>query len=148
MRLPKLVVDTREQRALDFGALPTTRRKLDFGDYSLRGMETRVCVERKSVADLWGSLSQPGNWGRFNAELARAQAKGCRLHVVVEGAAAHVLRPSRYAAMSPLRVLDRLWEACHRYGAAATFAGGRQDAAAVTVAILRGAWRAETGEAE
>lgn len=146
MSLPRIVVDTREQRPLRFGPLPVVRATLKFGDYALRGMETRVCVERKSVADLWGSLTQPGNWGRLNAEFARAQAAGCRLHVVVEGTPSQVLRPSRYAAMQPARVLDRLWESCHRFGASATFADNKGTAAAVVLAILRGAFRAEHGE--
>ena len=145
MNLPRIIVDTREQKPLTFGRLPIAIKKLDFGDYSLRGFETRVCVERKSVMDLWGTLTQPGNWGRFNAELARAQAAGCRLHVVVDGSPSAVLRPSRYAAMAPERVLDRLFEVCHRYGAAATFTDGRSTSSAVVLAILRGAWRAEFG---
>lgn len=141
--LPRIVVDTREQRPLRFGGLPVTSRKLDFGDYSLRGLECRVAVERKSMQDLWGTVSQSANLDRFEREMDRAQLAGCRLHVLVECTPAAILRPSRFCAMDPRRVLDRLWEACHRHGAAATFACGRADAAAVALAILRGAWRAE-----
>lgn len=143
--LPKIVIDTREQRPIRFGQLRTTMKKLDFGDYALQGMEKRVAVERKSLQDLWGTLSQPENWARFQRELARAQEAGCRLHVVVEGNAYQALRPSSRVALAPARLLDRLWETCHRYGAAATFGGHRIDGSlpAVVVAVLRGAWRAE-----
>lgn len=144
--LPSIIVDTREQKPLQFGHLRTTRKKLDYGDYSLRGFERRVAVERKSLLDLWGTLSQEWNWDRFNKELARAQAAGCRLHVVVESGPAQVLRESRWCAMKPERILDRLWESCHLYGASATFACGRDMAGSTALAILRGAWRAETGE--
>lgn len=62
--------------------LPTVRAKLDVGDYSLPGLEARVAIERKSGADLLGTLFGGGedscgeraaNLDRFRAELERAQ---------------------------------------------------------------------------
>lgn len=141
--LPKLVIDTREQKPLSFGQLRTIRKKLEFGDYSLQGFENRVAIERKSLQDLWGTVSQQGNWARFDAELSRAQSAGCRLHIVVEASPAQVLKPSKWCVLPPARVLDRLWESCHRFGMAATFACGRATTAPTVLAILRGAFRAE-----
>lgn len=142
--LPRIVVDTREQRPLNFGRLPLVRKKLDFGDYSLRGFESRVAVERKSIQDLWGTLSQPVAWARFEREMQRAQLAGCRVHVVVEGHVGSVLVGNGRVALQPLRLMDRLWETCHMYGMGATFACGRVEAGHVVTAILRGAWRAES----
>lgn len=53
-----IVCDTREQKPLDFS--PWHRKveviKLAYGDYSIKGMEGEVSVERKSVHDLVNTL--------------------------------------------------------------------------------------------
>lgn len=83
-----VIIDTREQAPFSFAGLlaasrahrhvplivPTVRQGLPTGDYSLVGHESApggIVVERKSAADLFGSLS----WGRerFERELARLQ---------------------------------------------------------------------------
>lgn len=77
-----VVVDTREQLGYRFQGLrcdqadggglltvPTARGTLASGDYSLRGYEDRVAVERKSLADLYGTIGQGRD--RFERELAR-----------------------------------------------------------------------------
>lgn len=68
---PPLVVDTREQRPLAFAHLATVQAGLKTGDYSLKGFEYRFTVERKSVPDLIGSLTQGRE--RFEYELTRAR---------------------------------------------------------------------------
>jgi len=51
-RMPRIVVDTREQLPLVFTRLESETGSLSTGDYSFAGGETFMCVERKSVADL------------------------------------------------------------------------------------------------
>lgn len=112
-----IVVDTREQRPLSpwrapkkgdaadcvvVGAdqrprfvIPVVREKLDVGDYSIKGLETAVFVERKSIADLYGSLfgsgqlvsgERRGNAARLEEEFERASAPTYKRRVVlVEG---------------------------------------------------------------
>lgn len=90
-----VVIDTREQRPFAFVGLrglkslgsplmviDTVRSTLKSGDYSLEGYESQVSIERKSVADLYGTLAK--GRARFERELARlsAMAFAC---VVVEG---------------------------------------------------------------
>jgi ERCC4-type nuclease len=50
-------------------AVPLMRRSLRTGDYSLRGYESRVAVERKSLQDLYGTLGR--RRACFERELAR-----------------------------------------------------------------------------
>src|SRR5262245_32131111 len=50
-------------------AVPLMRRGLRTGDYSLRGYESRVAVERKSPQDLYGTIG--GRRACFQRELAR-----------------------------------------------------------------------------
>jgi DNA excision repair protein ERCC-4 len=75
-------IDTREQLPWRFDGLscdqadgggpltiPTVVGTLTSGDYSLVGYETRVACERKSLADLYGTLG--GGRERFERELVR-----------------------------------------------------------------------------
>jgi ERCC4-type nuclease len=69
---PGLVVicDTREQQPLFSPCEWVVRKKLDVGDYSIVGMESMITVERKSLADLYGTIGQ--GYDRFERELKRA----------------------------------------------------------------------------
>lgn len=79
--LPRLVVDTREQRPLCFRHLECVRGTLATGDYSIEHLENHFMVERKSVEDLLHSLTAAR--GRFFRELARMRAARCARLVVV-----------------------------------------------------------------
>lgn len=68
-RLPVLVVDTREQTPLVFSHCEAVRGTLQSGDYSAKGIEESFCVERKTVADLAGSLTRER--ARFMREMHR-----------------------------------------------------------------------------
>ncbi len=80
-----VIIDTREQLPWAFDSVPADAHQggaeagyvvvpkavgtLGAGDYSLAGYETRVAVERKSAADLLGTIGQGRE--RFERELAR-----------------------------------------------------------------------------
>lgn len=80
-----IIADTREQRPFTFDAIPADKEAggglwrvnveastLASGDYSLAGHTERVAVERKSLTDLYGTISQ--GRARFIRELARLDA--------------------------------------------------------------------------
>jgi ERCC4-type nuclease len=46
-QLPVIIIDTREKAPYEFN-LETQRKKLNAGDYSIKGLETKITVERKS----------------------------------------------------------------------------------------------------
>lgn len=46
------IIDTREQSPWDLSPMPTIRQGLHVGDYSLKGLESIVAIERKSLPDL------------------------------------------------------------------------------------------------
>ncbi|NQU21949.1 MAG: hypothetical protein HQ567_11755 [Candidatus Nealsonbacteria bacterium] len=52
------VIDTREQTPLDLSPLQTIPGTLATGDYSVRGLEHVVAVERKSLPDLLGCIGR------------------------------------------------------------------------------------------
>jgi hypothetical protein len=90
-----VVFDTREQLPFAFAGLTadsaqgggplevrTQRGTLGQGDYSILGFETAVAVERKSIADLFGTLGKGRR--RFTAELERLSSYEFAA-VVIEG---------------------------------------------------------------
>ncbi len=105
---PTLIIDTRERAPFTFANLPSEPGTLDTGDYSVRGLEHLVAVERKSVDDLLACVGRERD--RFKRELQRLRAYRFRL-LIVEASAAdleqgaypqgeHPLNPSRAASAS------------------------------------------------
>ena len=74
------VVDTREQRPLSLDPLRTEPATLATGDYSLKGLESHVCIERKSLDDLLGCVGRDRE--RFERELQRMLAYPVRCLLV------------------------------------------------------------------
>ena len=65
----KIIVDSREQEPL-WRTGNIERKGLKTGDYSIEGHEDKFALERKSCADLFGTLGK--GHARFKKELARA----------------------------------------------------------------------------
>ena len=66
------IIDTREQLPLDLSPLQSVVGSLATGDYSVKGLETIIAVERKSLADLLGCIGQERE--RFDREVIRMLA--------------------------------------------------------------------------
>lgn len=75
---------------------------LKTGDYSLEGMEDRVSVERKSLADLYGTLG--GARERFERELARLQQMECATVVIEASWPQILLDPPEFSRLNPKTV--------------------------------------------
>lgn len=74
------VVDTREQMPLDLSPLTAVVDTLATGDYSVRGLEHVVAIERKSLSDLIGCVG--GERERFDREVQRLLSYPVRCLVV------------------------------------------------------------------
>jgi ERCC4-type nuclease len=74
------VIDSREQQPLDLTPLRSQLGALATGDYSLRGLETVIAIERKSLADLLLCVGQERD--RFHREVLRLLAYPVRALVV------------------------------------------------------------------
>jgi ERCC4-type nuclease len=75
-----VLVDTREQQPLDLSPLQMETASLPTGDYSLRGLESVIAIERKSLPDLLACVG--GQRRRFDREVQRLLAYPVRLLVV------------------------------------------------------------------
>lgn len=74
------ICDTREQLPLDLTPLATVRGSLVTGDYSIKGLEHVVAIERKSLTDLLACIG--GERDRFDREVQRLLAYPVRALVV------------------------------------------------------------------
>jgi len=74
-----IYVDTREQLPI----LPGERKTLNVGDYTTKILHGKFHIERKSLQDLYGTLTK-GN-PRFKYELFRAAYQRITIEVHVEG---------------------------------------------------------------
>jgi len=109
-----IVCDTREQAPLDFSPFGATveRSGLATGDYSVKGLEHLVAVERKSLPDLVGSLTRERE--RFERELQRGA--GLRLFgVVVEGTMTELVHGQYRSRANPHAMLQSVAAMSVRY---------------------------------
>jgi ERCC4-type nuclease len=85
----KIIVDTREQLPLEFQHHYITEvinTKLEVGDYGCQlenGYRIPICFERKSISDLFGTLS--AGYKRFKKEILRAKEAKVVLVIIIEG---------------------------------------------------------------
>lgn len=132
---PIIVIDTREplHTAWTFDGYETERRKLDAGDYSVAGLESRIAIERKEAGDLVSSLTQGRN--RFERELGRLAAFE-RAAIVVEADMDHIIEWRYRSAVSPKAIVGSLGSFFGRYGVPTIFAGSRRNAQIIALSML------------
>ena len=111
-----IVYDTREQRPWTFQGIQAgkgsrkllsiqlVRKCLRAGDYSIAGFESRVCIERKSVADAVSTIIRGRE--RFRRELQR-MADYESSHVIVEGDLSNILKQMPELTRAPKSALFR-----------------------------------------
>jgi len=126
-KLPRVIVDTREQTPLVFTRLASESGTLTTGDYSFSGGETFMCVERKSIADLVGCCTGVDR-ARLERELHRMRGFPFKRFLVIgsqEEIAAHQYR----SRVEPDVVLNTLAAFEVRYEVPVVFAATPEDGA-------------------
>jgi len=125
--------------------VPTQWAHLQTGDYSIAGCESRVCVERKSLDDLFGTLA--GGRERFEREHQRMAAMQ-RAIVVIEASWFDVLRmPPRRSKLNPKTVFRTAMSWYVRYGVGWAMCEDRRLAEIFTFRFLEKFWK-EYGDGE
>ena len=113
-------IDSREQKPLDFKheyIMGIVRTKLDIGDYRggyENGKESRVIIERKSVGDLFGTLTK--GYTRFRQEIERARADNISLIICVEGSYTKIRKGCGYSKRPGGEIQDQLRTIWIKYG--------------------------------
>ena len=91
-------IDNREKNPLVFPQDYIKKRrvvKMSYGDYgcTINGNKCPIMFERKSKADLWGTLgSTKAKHERFKREIARCHKAGHQLIVIVERSVTDILK--------------------------------------------------------
>jgi len=146
MRYPKptILIDSREKEPFRFRASAnlagTEVCKIDAGDYSIKGHEDLICIERKqSVTELAGNLGK--HRARFERELERMQS--CKFkYIIIEDHWSSLMGKSiKYSRMKPKSVFESLIAFGLQYGVHYIFAGNKKQAQTITRSILVRAYR-------
>lgn len=150
-------IDTREQEPYFKNPpknLTICRTKLDVGDYSIRGFENCITIERKGTLEFLGSISNDRE--RFKAELKRMiENKISHRFIVIEGTleevmsyttigsnpkgkSEHSVRPFTHktVGMAPEAVFGTLVSLMIRYDVHFIFAKDRKDAEKWCLSLL------------
>lgn len=142
----QIIVDTREQTPWTFEDQPeisTHRAMLKAGDYSVRGLEERVAIERKSVDDWTGTVLRDRARFYRELELLRGYAFAC---VIVEASVRDIMAGRYKSEARPAAVLGFIAEVTVAQRVPVILAGGRAEAQILAGAFLRMAGKKLTGE--
>lgn len=131
-----ILVDTREQLPYSFDRWPVTVQTtgIPTGDYSLKGFEDKIAIERKSLDDLIGCLCGKSR-ERFERELARARSMEF-FAVVIEANFFDISNKAYHSVMNPDSVLQSISAFHVRYRARFLFAGDREGGEYLTHSLL------------
>lgn len=113
-----ILIDTREQTPLFKGLNTTEIAKLDEGDYQLKQPIQNIVIDRKSLNDCIGTMSQ--GYERFDRELERAKSKSKYLIMMVESKYSNLnsfnfLPAMRRIKATPEFIFHRIRELLNKY---------------------------------
>lgn len=86
----------------------------DYGCSFYDGHLHSVILERKSIPDLYGSLTQ--NYDRFRKMFDRAEKKGIKVIICIEGTKERVLEGYSHSARDPASIIKQLETIERKYG--------------------------------
>ena len=132
----RVIVDTREQKAWTFEeqGLEIVRAPLDAGDYSLEGLELRVSIERKSLADWIKTVTYERK--RFYRELERLRAFEFRC-VIIEAGIREIVEGHYRSKTNAASVLGFVAEVTVGQNVPVYLAGSRAEAQILAGYMLR-----------
>ena len=112
----KIIIDSREQRKLEFGC-DFIVKKLDVGDYGCLFSETYqypTVFERKNCSDLFGSLTQ--GYDRMRRCFDRANKSNVKMILAIEGTKEKILKGFPHTQRDPESVITQLNTIERKYG--------------------------------
>lgn len=134
-----VVCDTREQKPFLFPGIATVRATLKTGDYSLRGFEDRITVERKNYQDAWNSMSD--GRARFERCVKRMAAME-RAAIVIECSLTQLtIQPSYIKRVVPASVVGGLVSWSAQFSIPVFFCDSREFAERITLRYLAAFWK-------
>lgn len=127
-----ILQDTRETLPIMFSrdeSIAAVRKiKLNFGDYQALypdGSRSSIVFERKSVADLWTTMTKGHE--RFMNELQRAVKARAKLVLIIEAPFSSILIGFERSKYPGTAMIKKLWTLSHVYGLPFVFCQNRHD---------------------
>lgn len=134
----RVLVDKAEQTPWVFPSYLVSARRVHLAtaDYALEG-DDRFAIERKSLDDFVGSITDPTRWERLRNEMERMTDAGFVARViVVEGDYDDILQGAYNSGMPAVLILARMWTLIDD-GVCVFFAGDAIKAAGVAYGLLK-----------
>lgn len=115
-----VIIDTREQRPFEFTymhkdpfdpkkiittSMCSKREKLETGDYSIKGLEKEIAIERKNLDDLLGCCGNSRE--RFEKEIQRLRAYPCRM-IAVESSWDEIMKGEWRSQITPNQIMGSI----------------------------------------
>lgn len=132
-------VDSREQSPLVFPCQGLVSKVvtigLPFGDYwcamqDKKGNELNempIVFERKSIADLFGTLSNENSIRLHKEKIRKAEEVDCKLFMIVEGTLSDVEDGVKHSQMDPQTILKTVFTFKVKYGLQPIFCKDRKE---------------------
>ncbi len=127
-----ILTDSREQKPYNFSS-PTEVTGLSVGDYSVKGLEDYISIERKSSQDLLLSLTSERD--RFTRELYRGRALDY-FCLVLECSLSDLVNGNYRSQMNPKSAVQSLLAFSVRFKLPIFFCENREYGARVTESLL------------
>lgn len=116
-------IDSREQRPLPFRVCGNISRVLTvglpFGDYWCEyetGREMPIVFERKSMNDLFGTLSNTDGIRRHKVKIQKAEDAGVKLYLIIDGTLTDAYDGVRHSQVEPRSLIKTIFTFKVKYG--------------------------------
>ena len=126
-----IIVDSREQ--LPYEYTNSVRERLPTGDYSAKGYESEIVIERKTKNDIYGSLGKGRE--RFEQECERMLTYKYRA-IIIESDLDTLLQPPLNTKMNPKVIINTLISWSIKYDIHVYFCSNRRLGRAMVLRIL------------
>jgi ERCC4-type nuclease len=123
-----VIRDTREQKGKGWNFRASANCegmesiKLDVGDYTVKGMEEVLAIERKTIGDLWNTLGAAKNYNRFKREWERGKDYKYKF-LIIEGSLADIDKGYRWSKVPVANIHAKLISLQINYNVHVVFAG-------------------------
>ena len=130
----KILIDQQEKLPLPFkvggNVTEIITKHLPFGDYWCElenGTEIPIMFERKSIPDLYGTLSNHEQLDRHKNKLKKAELVNSKLYLIIEGTLFDVLDGTSRTSVEPEPLVKRIFTFKVKYGFEPVFCTDREE---------------------
>lgn len=140
-----IIRDSREKSPLEFNHEIISNvvvEKLEVGDYCCYFPDrekSNICFERKSIPDLFGSLTK--DYPRIKDEIERAKINNITLNIIIEGNLCKIFKGYRFSQVKGVSIIKTLFSLWARYSIMPIFVKDKQEMADYIIHYYWAIWR-------